>query len=107
MEPVWVFGWRWERAGISLSAGIRVANITPSGDVYPCQFGQIPEFRIGSIRERKFSELWNDPDNPILNQFRNKFRQLTGKCGRCSILIYVEEDARDFSAEDPFCFIRT
>ncbi|MDD1728874.1 MAG: radical SAM protein, partial [Methanospirillum sp.] len=43
------------------SAGIRVANITPSGDVYPCQFAQMPEFHIGSIREKRFSEIWNDP----------------------------------------------
>ena len=54
------------------SAGIRVANVTQHGDVYPCQFAQIPEMYIGSIRTRKFSEIWNDKDNPVLKRFRNK-----------------------------------
>lgn len=97
------------------SAGIRVANVTPSGEVYPCQFAQIPEFRIGSIRERKFSELWNDPDNPVLTRFRKKDEHLTGKCGRCSYRdmcgggcrVRAFRQTGDFSAEDPFCFIRT
>lgn len=97
------------------SAGIRVANISPSGDVYPCQFAQIPEFLIGSIRERKFSELWNDSDNPVLSRFRNKHHQLTGRCAACSYLDLCGGGCRvrafrqkgDFSAEDPFCFIRS
>ncbi|MDD1728086.1 MAG: SPASM domain-containing protein, partial [Methanospirillum sp.] len=97
------------------SAGIRVANITPSGDVYPCQFAQMPEFHIGSIREKQFSEIWNDPENPILRQFRNKSKQLTGKCGGCSYLdlcgggcrVRAFRQTGDFTAEDPFCFIRT
>lgn len=97
------------------SAGIRVANITPEGEVFPCQFAQIPEFRIGSIRDRKFSDLWNDPDNPVLTRFRKKDKLLAGKCGRCSYLdlcgggcrVRAFRQAGDFSAEDPFCFIRT
>lgn len=54
------------------SAGIRVVNVTETGDLYPCQFAQIPEFRIGSIREQPFSKLWNDPENPVLKMFREK-----------------------------------
>lgn len=95
------------------SAGIRVANVTETGDVYPCQFAQIPEFRIGSIREHPFSELWNDPDNPVLKLFREKKEYLTGKCRSCSYLDLCGGGCRvraywqsgDFSADDPFCFI--
>lgn len=95
------------------SAGIRVANVTETGDVYPCQFAQIPEFRIGSIREHPFSELWNDPDNPVLKLFREKKKHLTGKCRSCSYLDLCGGGCRvraywqsgDFSADDPFCFI--
>lgn len=95
------------------SAGIRVANVTETGDVYPCQFAQIPEFRIGSIREHPFSELWNDPENRVLKMFREKKEHLTGKCRSCSYLDLCGGGCRvraywqsgDFSAEDPFCFI--
>jgi radical SAM protein with 4Fe4S-binding SPASM domain len=95
------------------SAGIRVANVSPAGDVYPCQFAQIPEFRIGSIRERPFSYLWNDPKNPVTSLFRKKEEHLSGKCRQCPYIALCGGGCRvrafrqknDFSAEDPFCFI--
>ena len=97
------------------SAGIRVANITPSGEIYPCQFAQMPEFRIGSIREKLFAEIWNNPENPVISLFRKKNPQITGKCSNCSFLdlcgggcrVRAFRQTGNFSAEDPFCFIRT
>lgn len=96
------------------SAGIRVANVTETGDVYPCQFAQLPEFRIGSIRKQSFSEIWNDPNNPVLKLFREKKEHLTGKCRSCSYLDLCGGGCRvraywqsgDFHADDPFCFIK-
>lgn len=95
------------------SAGIRVVNVTGTGEIYPCQFAQIPEFRIGSIREHPFSELWNDSENPVLKMFREKKEHLTGKCRSCSYLELCGGGCRvrafwqsgDFSVDDPFCFI--
>ena len=63
----------------------------------------------------EFSELWTDPDNPVLIRFRTKHQQLTGRCGTCSYLdlcgggcrVRAFRHSGDFSAEDPFCFIRT
>jgi len=96
------------------SAGIRVANVTQHGDVYPCQFAQIPEMYIGSIRTRKFSEIWNDKDNPVLKRFRDKKELLKGRCASCSYLDLCGGGCRvrafsqkgDFSDDDPFCFIQ-
>jgi len=96
------------------SAGIRVANVSQHGDVYPCQFAQIPECLIGSIRTRKFSELWNDPDNPVLIRFRKKKELLKGRCASCSYVDLCGGGCRvrafsqngDFSDDDPFCFIQ-
>ena len=34
------------------SAGDRVANIDPQGNVYPCQFARSPEFLIGNVRDK-------------------------------------------------------
>lgn len=96
------------------SAGIRVASVTQHGDVYPCQFAQIPECHVGSIRTRKFSELWNDKDNPVLKRFRNKKEMLKGRCASCSYLdlcgggcrVRAFFQKKDFSDDDPFCFIK-
>jgi radical SAM protein with 4Fe4S-binding SPASM domain len=97
--------------GDSCSAGDRVANVDPTGNVYPCQFAQLDEFKIGNIRERKFSGLWNDPDNPVLLRFREKTKYLKGKCGYCEykdlcgggcrIRAYAQYG--DIWAEDPLC----
>jgi len=35
-----------EYTGDSCSAGERVANVDPSGNVYPCQFAQMEELEI-------------------------------------------------------------
>lgn len=101
--------------GDSCSAGDRVANVDPSGNVYPCQFMQQEELKIGSIRERKFSEIWNDANNPLLNSFRNKVGLLKGKCaschyrevcgGGCRIRAYIREG--DLWAEDPLCILNS
>jgi len=95
------------------SAGDRVANVDPRGNVYPCQFARSPEFLIGNIRERPFSELWNDDTSPVLARFRTKRPAITGKCGTCSWLRLCGGGCRvraytrsgDFSGEDPFCYV--
>lgn len=97
--------------GDSCSAGDRVANVDPVGNVYPCQFAQLEEFKVGNVRERKFSELWNNPENSILTAFREKTHFLKGKCatcvykelcgGGCRIRAYAEYG--DIWAEDPLC----
>ena len=97
--------------GDSCSAGDRVANVDPAGNVYPCQFAQMEKFKIGNIREHKFSEIWNDPVNPILKEFRNKKKLLKDKCGECAskdlcgggcrIRAYMEFG--DIWSQDPFC----
>lgn len=69
--------------GDSCSAGDRAANVDPVGNVFACQFAQREELVVGNVRERKFSDLWNDQENAILNRFRNKKEALKGACGTC------------------------
>lgn len=95
------------------SAGIRVANVNQYGEVYPCQFAQDPEFLIGSVREHSFSDLWNDPENPVLAIFRSKQEHLSGRCRSCSYLdlcgggcrIRAYRQEGTIGGDDPFCFI--
>ena len=95
------------------SAGKRVANIDPRGNVYPCQFARLPEYLVGNIRDRPFSRLWQDAENPVLSWFRATPRDLSGKCGRCGYRDLCGGGCRvrayaaggHLSAEDPFCFV--
>jgi radical SAM protein with 4Fe4S-binding SPASM domain len=97
--------------GTGCSAGFRVASIDPAGNVYPCQFAQSDRFRVGNIRDRRFSTLWNDSSNPVLQEFRNKADNLKGACGGCGYRKICGGGCRvrawyatgDFQAEDPFC----
>ncbi|NLB00943.1 MAG: radical SAM protein [Methanomicrobiales archaeon] len=101
-------------AGVGCSAGDRIANIDPSGAVYPCQFAQMDGLRVGNVREKPFSTIWNDPENRILTDFRRKKDLVGGSCGRCSYRdrcgggcrIRAFADTGDLWAEDPLCPLR-
>ncbi len=95
------------------SAGTRVADIDARGNVFPCQFARSPEFLVGNIRDRPFSELWADPANPVLARFRGKQARFAGRCGVCSYRelcgggcrVRAHAAGGDFLAEDPFCYV--
>jgi radical SAM protein with 4Fe4S-binding SPASM domain len=95
------------------SAGTRVANIDTRGNVYPCQFARSPEFLVGNTRDRPFSRIWTDGENPILARFREKDARFGGRCGTCRYRDLCGGGCRvrahavdgDLLAEDPFCFI--
>ena len=96
------------------SAGVKVANISYNGYVYPCQFAQSEEFFIGDVNKIPFSRIWTDDSNPVLSLFRNRPFSLKGKCGACSHQKLCGGGCRvrafymnnDFFSEDPFCFIK-
>jgi radical SAM protein with 4Fe4S-binding SPASM domain len=95
------------------SAGTRVANIDTRGNVYPCQFARSPEFLVGNTRDRPFSRIWTDGENPVLARFREKDARFGGRCGTCRYRDLCGGGCRvrahavdgDLLAEDPFCFI--
>ena len=101
--------------GSGCSAGDRVANIDPSGNVFPCQFAQEASLRIGNVREEKFSSLWNDAGNKVLAAFRKRPVQLEGACGACAerklcgggCRVRAWAQNHSLSSEDPFCSVRT
>jgi radical SAM protein with 4Fe4S-binding SPASM domain len=98
--------------GAGCSAGQRVANIDPMGNVYPCQFAQEPEFLVGNVREQPFSELWRNDRDPVLAMFRRNNDNLTGKCrdcpsvrlcgGGCRVRAYHETGLK--GGDDPLCW---
>ena len=92
------------------SAGTKFANVDPQGNVHPCQFWQ--HYTLGNVKERKFSEIWNDKDEPLLVSLRNKQNLVTGRCGECQYKTYcagcrirAEAVHGDVWAEDPACYL--
>ncbi len=92
------------------SAGTKFSNVDPLGNVHPCQFWQHVD--LGNVKERKFSEIWNDPDNTFLEGMRNKQKNLKGRCGKCNYnevcggcRIRAEAVHGDLWGEDPACYL--
>lgn len=100
--------------GGSCSAGRRVANIDPAGNVYPCQFAQDDRFCLGSVPGTPFEELWRDPENAVLAAFRKKEERIGGACGSCpdravcggGCRVRAYRATGDLYGADPFCTAR-
>jgi radical SAM protein with 4Fe4S-binding SPASM domain len=92
------------------SAGGKMANVDPAGNVHPCQFWG--HHTLGNIRELPFSRIWNNPDDPLLNKLHHMGEYLEGKCGRCKhqqlcggCRIRAEAVHGNIWAEDPACYL--
>lgn len=92
------------------SAGTKFANVDPRGFVHPCQFWQ--HYSLGNVRERKFSEIWQDPKEPLLVKLREKSNWLKGRCGDCrynpvcgGCRIRAEAVTGDMWNADPACYL--
>ncbi|MFO7967823.1 MAG: radical SAM protein, partial [Archaeoglobaceae archaeon] len=62
-------------------SGFRLSNVDMFGDVHPNQFWW--DYTIGNVKEKKFSEMWLEPQDELLIKLRNKVDLLTGRCGKC------------------------
>ncbi len=92
------------------SAGTKMSNVDPYGNVHPCQFwGHVT---LGNVKERKFGEIWNDASNELLMALRHKDEHVKGRCGACSYRticggcrIRAEAVTGDVWAQDPACYL--
>jgi radical SAM protein with 4Fe4S-binding SPASM domain len=68
---------------------------------------------LGSVRERSFSEIWTDPDEPLLVGLRDRRSRIKGRCRQCKFFdacggsLRVRADAHysDPWAPDPGCYL--
>jgi radical SAM protein with 4Fe4S-binding SPASM domain len=91
------------RRGGGCLAGRSFVFVSRRGDVYPC--GYLP-LAAGSIREKKFIEIWES--SPLLMDLRE--RRLQGKCGGCvnrqicgGCRARAYASTGDFLGPDPLC----
>ena len=69
---------------------------------------------LGNVRQRPFSAIWSDPQQPMLTALRNRRPLLTGRCAQCSFLDLCNGNFRaraaalsgDAWAPDPSCYLR-
>ncbi|MDR0882394.1 MAG: radical SAM protein [Candidatus Adiutrix sp.] len=93
------------------SSALGIGAISWNGLVHPDQFWR--GLVLGDVRRRPFPEIWNDPDNPLLQALKHKKNHVTGRCRACSFLDICGGNLRaravaaggDLWAPDPACYL--
>jgi heme d1 biosynthesis radical SAM protein NirJ len=93
------------------ASGVNVANIDNLGNVHPDTMWW--NYSLGNVRERPFSEIWQDLSDPIMAGLKAHPRPVTGRCGACRHLDICNGNTRvrawqtsgDPWAEDPACYL--
>lgn len=93
------------------SSGIRIACVDNYGNMYPDQFWRT--HHLGNLRQKKFSDIWQDKENKFLLALRNRRPLLKGRCSRCKHMAICNGNFRvrseavfgDLWQEDPACYL--
>jgi radical SAM protein with 4Fe4S-binding SPASM domain len=92
-------------------SGSDVASIDPVGNVHYDQFSW--HHNCGNVRERRFSELWSDPQDERLLVLRDRAGHLPERCRGCRFLDVCNGNLRtraevatgDWLGMDPSCYL--
>ena len=93
------------------SSGVNISNIDNLGNVHPDTFWW--DYHLGNVKDRKFSEIWQDRSDPLMDGLKSVPRPLKGRCGECSYKdvcggntrVRAYQLTKDFWAEDPACYL--
>jgi heme d1 biosynthesis radical SAM protein NirJ len=93
------------------SSGVNIANIDNLGNVHPDTMWW--HYTLGNVKERQFSEIWNDLSDPIMAGLKRTPRAIHGRCGACAYFDICGGNVRvramritgDPWAEDPGCYL--
>jgi heme d1 biosynthesis radical SAM protein NirJ len=93
------------------SSGVNVANIDNLGNVHPDTFWW--HYTLGNVRERPFSQIWQDVSDPVMAGLKARPRAIKGRCGACRHFDICGGNTRiralqltgDPWAEDPGCYL--
>jgi 12,18-didecarboxysiroheme deacetylase len=93
------------------SSGIGIGCVSWDGEVYADQFWRHHSF--GNVRERPFSEIWTDTNEPLMARLKERKPHLTGRCAQCKFLnicngnfrVRAEAALGDLWAPDPACYL--
>lgn len=93
------------------SSGVNVANIDNLGHVHPDTMWWHHD--LGSVRERPFSQIWNDTSDPLMAGLKQHPRPVQGRCAGCQYLTICNGNTRVRAQqltgnpwfEDPGCYL--
>ncbi len=93
------------------STGVGIGCVSWNGDVLPDQFWR--HHVLGNVRERPFSEIWADPNEPLLSKLRNRKQHMKCRCMHCRWLSVCNGNFRaraeaatgDMWGDDPACYL--
>ena len=93
------------------ASGVNVANIDNLGNVHPDTFWW--HYGLGNVKDRLFSEIWQDTSDPLMAGLKQNPRPLEGRCGRCDYQKICNGNTRVRAqqifdnpwAEDPGCYL--
>ncbi|MGD2172920.1 MAG: heme d1 biosynthesis radical SAM protein NirJ [Gammaproteobacteria bacterium] len=93
------------------ASGVNIANIDNLGEVHPDTMWW--DYSIGNVRQRPFSEIWQDLSDPLMAGLKSRPRPLEGRCAECAYLDICGGNSRTRAwqltgnpwAEDPGCYL--
>ena len=93
------------------ASGVNVANIDNLGNVHPDTMWW--HHSLGNVRERPFSEIWNDTSDALLAGLKARPRRVKGRCGECihfdlcggNTRVRAQQLTGDPWQEDPGCYL--
>ncbi|MCP4187440.1 MAG: heme d1 biosynthesis radical SAM protein NirJ [Gammaproteobacteria bacterium] len=93
------------------ASGVNISNIDNLGTVHPDTMWW--DYCIGSVKQRPFSEIWQDVSDPLMAGLKAKQRPLEGRCAECRHLNICGGNSRTRAwqltgnpwAEDPGCYL--
>ena len=91
-------------------SGIAIGCVDPTGNVHVDQFSW--GYSLGNVRQRPFSEIWNDTSDERLAILRDRKARLKGRCPSCQFFNICNGNLRaraesyfgEFTAPDPACY---
>jgi len=100
----------WNGGGL-YSSGVGIGCIDYNGNVHADQFWS--HYDLGNVHERPFSEIWTDPDEPLLKGLRDRRTYVKGRCRLCkffdacggSLRVRADLHFNDPWAPDPACYL--
>jgi len=93
------------------SSGVNISNIDNQGYVHPDTMWW--NYNLGNVKERPFSEIWQDRSDPIMAGLKAHPRSVSGRCGACCHFDICGGNTRvramqltgDAWSEDPACYL--
>ncbi|MCU7860063.1 MAG: SPASM domain-containing protein, partial [Candidatus Thiodiazotropha sp. (ex Lucinoma kastoroae)] len=93
------------------ASGVNIANIDNEGRVHPDTMWW--DYTLGSVKERPFSEIWQDTSDALMAGLKQTQRPLEGRCASCMHRPICGGNSRTRAwrltgnpwAEDPGCYL--